>query len=53
MSTVLEDRSQTHETPTEKRAQARNQVVWFDMPVIDLDRSIRFYSAVLEAPFLI
>jgi predicted enzyme related to lactoylglutathione lyase len=24
-----------------------NQVVWFDMPVNDLDRAIRFYSAVL------
>jgi predicted enzyme related to lactoylglutathione lyase len=27
-----------------------NQVVWFDMPVKDLDRAIRFYSAVLGAP---
>ena len=27
-----------------------NQVVWFDMPVQDLDRAIRFYSAVLGAP---
>ena len=26
-----------------------NQVVWFDMPVDDLDRAIRFYSAVLGA----
>jgi len=26
-----------------------NQVVWFDMPVTDLDRSIRFYEAVLGA----
>jgi len=24
-----------------------NQIVWFDMPVVDLDRAIRFYSAVL------
>ena len=24
-----------------------NQVVWLDIPVLDLDRSIRFYSAVL------
>ncbi len=24
-----------------------NQVVWFDMPVDNLDRAIRFYSAVL------
>jgi len=27
-----------------------NQIVWFDMPVQDLDRAIRFYSAVLGAP---
>src|SRR5258706_10624222 len=27
-----------------------NQIVWFDMPVKDLDRAIRFYSAVLGAP---
>lgn len=27
-----------------------NQVVWFDMPVEDLDRAMRFYSAVLGAP---
>lgn len=27
-----------------------NQVVWFDIPVRDLDRAIRFYSAVLAAP---
>lgn len=26
-----------------------NQVVWFDIPVIELDRAIRFYSAVLGA----
>src|SRR5277367_2134152 len=24
-----------------------NRVVWFDVPVTDLDRAIRFYSAVL------
>jgi predicted enzyme related to lactoylglutathione lyase len=24
-----------------------NQVVWFDIPVTDLDRAIRFYSAIL------
>jgi predicted enzyme related to lactoylglutathione lyase len=28
---------------------ARHQVVWFDIPVRDLDRAIRFYSAVLGA----
>ncbi len=27
-----------------------NQVVWFDVPVINLDRAVRFYSAVLGAP---
>jgi predicted enzyme related to lactoylglutathione lyase len=27
-----------------------NQVVWFDMPVQDLDRAMRFYSAILGAP---
>jgi predicted enzyme related to lactoylglutathione lyase len=26
-----------------------NQVVWVDIPVLDLDRAIRFYSAVLGA----
>ena len=30
-----------------------NQVVWFDMPVKDLDRAIRFYSAVLGAPLIV
>jgi predicted enzyme related to lactoylglutathione lyase len=24
-----------------------HQIVWFDIPVLDLDRAIRFYSAVL------
>jgi len=27
-----------------------NQIVWFDMPVKDLDRAIGFYSAVLGMP---
>jgi hypothetical protein len=27
-----------------------NQIVWVDIPVTDLDRAIRFYSAVLGAP---
>ncbi|MGV3724470.1 MAG: VOC family protein [Actinomycetota bacterium] len=27
-----------------------NQFVWVDIPVTDLDRAIKFYSAVLEAP---
>jgi predicted enzyme related to lactoylglutathione lyase len=26
-----------------------NQVVWVDIPVLDLDRAVRFYSAVLGA----
>jgi uncharacterized protein len=26
-----------------------NQLVWVDIPVVDLDRAIRFYSAVLGA----
>jgi uncharacterized protein len=28
----------------------QNQIVWSDIPVKDLDRAIRFYSAVLGAP---
>jgi uncharacterized protein len=27
-----------------------NQIVWVDIPVQDLDRAIKFYSAVLGAP---
>jgi predicted enzyme related to lactoylglutathione lyase len=27
-----------------------NQCVWFDIPVVDLDRAIKFYSAVLGEP---
>ncbi len=27
-----------------------NQIVWFDVPVLNLDRAIKFYSAVLGAP---
>jgi uncharacterized protein len=27
-----------------------NQLVWVDIPVLDLDRAIRFYSGVLGAP---
>ncbi len=26
-----------------------NQIVWVDIPVLDLDRAVRFYSAVLGA----
>jgi predicted enzyme related to lactoylglutathione lyase len=29
---------------------ARHQVVWFDIPVRDLDRALRFYSAILGTP---
>ncbi len=31
-------------------ASTANQVVWFDIPVLDLDRAIRFYTAVLGSP---
>ena len=27
----------------------KHNIVWFDVPVLDLDRAIRFYSAVLNA----
>lgn len=27
-----------------------NQLVWIDIPVIDLERAIKFYSAILGAP---
>jgi predicted enzyme related to lactoylglutathione lyase len=27
-----------------------NQIVWCDIPVLDLDRAVKFYSAVLAAP---
>jgi predicted enzyme related to lactoylglutathione lyase len=27
-----------------------NQIVWFDIPVLDIDRAIAFYSAVLGNP---
>jgi uncharacterized protein len=26
-----------------------NQIVWCDIPVLDLDRAVKFYSAVLGA----
>jgi predicted enzyme related to lactoylglutathione lyase len=28
----------------------KHNIAWFDIPVVDLDRAIRFYSAVLGAP---
>ena len=27
-----------------------HNIAWFDIPVLDLDRAVRFYSAVLGAP---
>src|SRR5262245_32033871 len=27
-----------------------NQIVWFDVPVTDLERAVRFYSSVLGGP---
>jgi len=38
------------EHTTQKVKAIMNTAVWFDLPVLDLDRSIRFYSAVLGAP---
>ena len=29
-----------------------HNIVWYDVPVLDLDRAIRFYSAVLGAPIV-
>ena len=28
----------------------KHNIVWYDIPALDLDRAIRFYSAVLGAP---
>lgn len=28
----------------------KQNIVWFDIPAVDIDRAIRFYSAVLDAP---
>lgn len=33
-----------------KAIPVKNQIVWVDIPVIDLDRAIAFYSQVLSAP---
>ena len=27
-----------------------NQIVWCDIPVLDLDRAVKFYSAILDQP---
>jgi predicted enzyme related to lactoylglutathione lyase len=35
--------------PTEIKPISPNQVVWFDLPITDLERAVRFYSAVLGA----
>jgi predicted enzyme related to lactoylglutathione lyase len=40
----------TAEHTVEKSKVVTNTVVWFDMPVQDLDRAMRFYSAVLGSP---
>ena len=28
----------------------KHNIVWYDIPALDLDRAVRFYSAVLGAP---
>src|SRR6266700_5777606 len=40
----------TAEHTAERPKAVANTVVWFDMPVQDLDRAMRFYSAVLGSP---
>jgi predicted enzyme related to lactoylglutathione lyase len=40
----------TAEHTAEKSKTVTNTVVWFDMPVQDLDRAMGFYSAVLGSP---
>ncbi len=42
----------TAEHTHEKAKAVVNTVVWFDLPVQDLDRAMRFYSAVLGSPTL-
>ncbi len=49
MSIIMEDRPQA-QASNAQRPQVRNQVVWCDVPVTDLDRAVRFYTAVLGAP---
>lgn len=39
-----------HQPINKPAGRAANQIVWFDVPVTDLERAIRFYSAVLAAP---
>jgi uncharacterized protein len=38
------------QVPLSVATPAHHQVVWFDIPVHDLDRALRFYSAVLGLP---
>ena len=40
----------TVEQAPQKPKTVTNTAVWFDMPVVDLDRAMRFYSAVLGSP---
>jgi len=40
-------RPSVRQTVEDAPAPARHQVVWFDIPVRDIDRAVRFYSAVL------
>jgi uncharacterized protein len=36
--------------PSSEDKSMANQIVWVDIPVVDLDRAIGFYSAVLGSP---
>ena len=40
----------TAQETDQKSKTVTNTAVWFDMPIIDLDRAMRFYSAVLGSP---
>jgi predicted enzyme related to lactoylglutathione lyase len=40
----------TAQETDQKSKTVTNTAVWFDMPIIDLDRAMRFYSAVLDCP---
>jgi predicted enzyme related to lactoylglutathione lyase len=42
--------AETSDVVTIRRKVMANQVVWVDVPVMDLDRAIAFYSAVLGRP---
>jgi uncharacterized protein len=43
------DRHRLTDYPGSRGKSVANQLVWFDVPVLDLDRAIRFYSAVLAS----